>query len=274
MVYQDHLTKFVMLKPQRSKTAGEVASNLLSVFSTIGAPTILQSDNGREFANQVVTELCSLWSGLKIVHGKPRHSQSQGSVERANRDIEHMLGTWMAENNTRDWVKGLSIVQLMKNSAFHSGIRRSPYSALFGSEMRMGLTSTSLPKAICEKLRTEEDLEEILESYDPSSQIEEVLTAEDFTSQNSISVTPQKVTLANNAITHITPRRTISANHAVLSMTPFSTVQPRGPAAVPVATQLITPSQSSVKTYATLKTVKCLIYGKHLIFTFYAHSTQ
>jgi len=32
---------------------------------------------------------------LKIVHGKPRHSQSQGSVERANQDIENMLATWL-----------------------------------------------------------------------------------------------------------------------------------------------------------------------------------
>ena len=32
-----------------------------------------------------------MWKGLKIVHGKLRHSQSQGSVERANRDIEDMF---------------------------------------------------------------------------------------------------------------------------------------------------------------------------------------
>jgi len=31
---------------------------------------------------------------FKIVHGKPpRHSQIQGSIERANQDVENMLGT-------------------------------------------------------------------------------------------------------------------------------------------------------------------------------------
>ena len=34
-----------------------------------------------------------MWEGLKIVHGKLRNSQSQGSVERANRGIEDMLTT-------------------------------------------------------------------------------------------------------------------------------------------------------------------------------------
>ena len=32
-----------------------------------------------------------MWPGSKLFHGKPRHSQSQGSVERANKDVEAML---------------------------------------------------------------------------------------------------------------------------------------------------------------------------------------
>jgi hypothetical protein len=43
---------------------------------------ILQSDNGREFTANIITELKSLWPDLKIVHGRPRHPQSQHSVER------------------------------------------------------------------------------------------------------------------------------------------------------------------------------------------------
>ncbi|KAI1698731.1 KRAB-A domain-containing protein 2 [Ditylenchus destructor] len=51
----------------------------------------LSSDNGREFANKVVSEVVRQWPICRIVHGKPRHSQSQGSVERANRDIGDIL---------------------------------------------------------------------------------------------------------------------------------------------------------------------------------------
>ena len=48
-----------------------------------------------------------MWNGLKIVHGKPRHNESQGSVERANQDVENMLATWKETNNTTKWSEGL-----------------------------------------------------------------------------------------------------------------------------------------------------------------------
>ena len=124
MVYQDHLTKFVILRALKTKTAAEVAYNLIDIFTLFGAPSILQSDNGREFANKIVEDLKLLWSELKIVHGKPRHSQSQGSVERANQDVENMLTSWMIDQQTTNWSEGLRFVQLMKNRAYHSGIKR------------------------------------------------------------------------------------------------------------------------------------------------------
>ena len=90
--YQDHFTKFCILRPLKTKTAAEVAYHLLDIFTTFGAPAILQSDNGREFVARVITELSLLWTNLKIVHGKPRHPQSQGSVERSNQDAKLLLG--------------------------------------------------------------------------------------------------------------------------------------------------------------------------------------
>ena len=84
MVYKEHPTKFVVLRALTTKMAQEVAYQLVDIFTLLGAPTILQSNNGREFANNVVSSLKEYWPTLKIVHGKPRHIQSQGSVERAN----------------------------------------------------------------------------------------------------------------------------------------------------------------------------------------------
>lgn len=162
MVYQDHLTKFVQLRALTSKRAAEVAYKLLDIFCIFGAPSILQSDNGREFANHVIEELCSMWSGLKIVHGKPRHSQSQGSVERANQDVQNMLMTWMNDENCKRWSEGLKFVQLMKNRAFHDGIKRAPYTAMFGTNVKVGLASSSLPKEVIASIHTEEDLEKML----------------------------------------------------------------------------------------------------------------
>ena len=75
-----------------------------------GAPTILQSDNGSEFTANIITELKQLWPDMKLVHGKPRHPQSQGSVERANGDTKDMLVAWLSDNNFKDWTTGIKFV--------------------------------------------------------------------------------------------------------------------------------------------------------------------
>ncbi|CAG4946502.1 unnamed protein product [Parnassius apollo] len=160
MVYQDHLTKFVQLRSLKSKQAEEVAYHLLDIFTTFGAPSILQSDNVREFANKVVKEVCAMWPELKIVHGKPRHSQSQGSVEKANQDIEKIICAWLESNKTTKWSEGLRFIQFMKNRAYHAEINRSPYEAMFGCKAKVGLNS--LPKDALVELSTEEELESIL----------------------------------------------------------------------------------------------------------------
>jgi IS30 family transposase len=76
------------LRALKQKTALEVVAQLKEIFAIFGAPRILQSDNGREFANRLIKELVRGWPQCHIVHGRPRHSQSQGSVERSNCDIQ------------------------------------------------------------------------------------------------------------------------------------------------------------------------------------------
>ena len=59
MNYQDHLTKFCVLRPLTSKRAAEVAYQLLDIYSLLGAPAILQSENGSEFTAHVPEEVQS-----------------------------------------------------------------------------------------------------------------------------------------------------------------------------------------------------------------------
>jgi hypothetical protein len=55
--YQEHLTKFTILRPLKSKNAEEVAYQLMDIFCIFGAPFILQSENVREFANKIIQNL-------------------------------------------------------------------------------------------------------------------------------------------------------------------------------------------------------------------------
>lgn len=176
MNYQDNATKFLHLRPLHSKRAVEVASELLKIFLEFGAPHILQSDNGREFVAAIIQELTSLWPECKIVHGRPRYPQSQGSVERSNQDVENMLRAWMEDNKSTRWSIGCYFVQWQKNSSFHRTIGRSPYRALFGCDPKVGLSSSGISKGLLEKISTEEDLEEVFRCEDEVDEVNSAAT--------------------------------------------------------------------------------------------------
>ena len=99
MYGQDHIIKFSFLKATVNKSAETTTSKLKEIFDIIGPPTLLHIYNGREFCNKVIA-LFQLKHGIKTVIGNPRHSQSQGSVKRGNRDINDLIRAWQAEKNS------------------------------------------------------------------------------------------------------------------------------------------------------------------------------
>ncbi|XP_024875382.1 KRAB-A domain-containing protein 2-like, partial [Temnothorax curvispinosus] len=105
-----------------------------------------------------------MWPDLKIVHGKPRHSQSQGSVKRANRDVQDILVAWMEDNNLSKWSEGLRFCQWKKNTSWHSAIKQTPYEAMFGRKAHVGLQSSQLPSSVINDVVTKEEIEHIIDS--------------------------------------------------------------------------------------------------------------
>ena len=60
----DQWSKFHFAVPIPHKTAKDVAQALQKrVFPVIGLPSIIHSDNGREFVNKLVQEVVSIWPG-------------------------------------------------------------------------------------------------------------------------------------------------------------------------------------------------------------------
>ena len=57
----------------------------------MGLPSILQSDNGREFVNYVIDNVLTVCPGqVQLINGCPHHPQSQGLVEQAHYTLERM----------------------------------------------------------------------------------------------------------------------------------------------------------------------------------------
>lgn len=157
LVYQDHFTKLVQIRPLKRKTAKATTSAMCDIFFTFGPPKTLQTDNGREFKNSLLERICKAL-GIHMVHGKPRNSQCNGGVERANQDIEKMLVTWKSNNLDLPWIAGLQFVQMFKNSALCAPIKMSPFEATFGYQMVQGIKDSIIPKALFDSTKTEEDL--------------------------------------------------------------------------------------------------------------------
>jgi hypothetical protein len=126
---EDHFTKFHILWPQEHKTAEEVCYGLKHyVFAYFGLPNILQSDNGLEFKNTLVRNLLETWEGsCKMIHGRPRHPQTQGLVEQSNGTMERMLSSMIHQFNNNQWVEFLPTIMYNMNTQLSS----SNFSSLF-----------------------------------------------------------------------------------------------------------------------------------------------
>lgn len=99
----------------QKKEACPIADLLEEIFAHYGPPRVLQTDNGHEFENQQIHALCNEWN-VKLVHGQPRKSSTQESVERANQ--ENIIMTWKSSLQRNDWANNLKIFQLMRNNRF------------------------------------------------------------------------------------------------------------------------------------------------------------
>ena len=175
LVYQDHGIKICVLEALKKKTKMEVVLKLLQIFSFIGPPMILQSDNGREFhkvagvgpvtpleddsLTQIITELAQLWPESKLVHGRARHSQSQGGVERLNQTVQRRLAAWMKDTSSRKWATvGIKLVQWTINTSFTKSIKKVPYELAFGQSPGCGISQLPIAPELLGKIQTEDAL--------------------------------------------------------------------------------------------------------------------
>lgn len=100
----------MVLKALTSKRVDEAAYNLVDIITLLGAPLILQYSNGWQFANNVVSSLKDYWLALKMVNGKPHHSQSQASIKRANLD-KMFYKTYKLRNNWKKIIESIHTIQ-------------------------------------------------------------------------------------------------------------------------------------------------------------------
>ena len=136
LVVMDYFTKWVEMFPMKDQTAETVAEVLVDqVFSRMGCPIELHSDQGSNFKSKVMTEVYRLM-GIKKTQTTPYHPRGDGMVERMNRTLEDMMAHWVSERQT-DWDQHLQLLAMAYRSAPHSTTAESPNLLMLGREVTL-----------------------------------------------------------------------------------------------------------------------------------------
>ena len=131
----DCFSKYCWLVPLSNKTANCVSRGLFAVFKEFGCPKYLQSDNGGEFVNSVISSLCETLH-ITIKHGRPYHPQSQGQVESLNKRVKGVLVSQLLQYQPCDqvnvWPYLLPHVAHYLNNTWHLTIQDTPFKVFYG----------------------------------------------------------------------------------------------------------------------------------------------
>ena len=138
LVLMDHFTKWCEMFPTQDQKAHTVAEILVSkVFSRFGPPTVLHSDQGRNFESNVMQEICDLM-GIHKSRTTAYHPQCDCLVERQNRTLQDVLSAYVSLHRD-DWDLWVDLAVYSYNTSRHESAGFSPYELVFGRIARTPL---------------------------------------------------------------------------------------------------------------------------------------
>lgn len=120
----DSYSKFVWSFALKDKTMATYVKVFRKLFQTEGPPRKLHTDNGTEFKNSFLNELCAQFN-VKRRFGRARHPQSQGQIERFNGTLKNRLRK--ALDGDGRWIDMLDEVVYQYNCTKHRAIDKVPF---------------------------------------------------------------------------------------------------------------------------------------------------
>lgn len=111
-----------------------VAEALVDVFSRVGVPREILTDQGTQFTSDVMKEVSRLLS-LKRITTTPYHPMCNGLVEKFNGTLKLMLKRMCAER-PKDWDKYLNALLFAYREVPQESLGFSPFELLYGHSVR------------------------------------------------------------------------------------------------------------------------------------------
>lgn len=132
----DYYTRFMMGSVLKSKNSKEINEKLVMWFKKLGNPEELIMDEGLEFDNQVIEEMC-LNRGIKRHVIAVEHHKGNGRVERLNRTLRDYFRK-NDPNKKMDKNELLGRAIATYNETMHSAIKISPQRSMGNKRIKQG----------------------------------------------------------------------------------------------------------------------------------------
>ena len=131
LVAQDYFSKWPFAQSMPDQKADRIVKILRDqVFTLVGPPKQLHSDQGQNFESHILSELCKAFQVTKS-HTTPYHPMGDGLVERMNRSLLNLLRTFTLQG---DWERHLQLLLYIYRTTKHSSTGMSPYEVIFGCD--------------------------------------------------------------------------------------------------------------------------------------------
>ena len=134
LVICDYATRYPEAIPLRSVDAEHVAEQLVQVFSRVGIPQEIMSDQGTNFMSTLLAEMYRLLN-VQRLRTTPYHPQCNGLVERFNQTLKAMLRK-SATKDGKDWDKLLPYLLFAYREVPQESTGFSPFELLYGRSVR------------------------------------------------------------------------------------------------------------------------------------------
>ncbi|KAL2099488.1 hypothetical protein ACEWY4_003882 [Coilia grayii] len=134
LVICDYATRYPEAFPFRKIAARPIAQALLQLFSRVGIPQEVLTDQGTAFLSRTMKQVYSLL-GIKGIRTTPYHPQTDGLVERYNQTLKGMLRKFVAVNG-KDWDRWLPYLLFAYQEVPQASTGFSPFELLYGRQVR------------------------------------------------------------------------------------------------------------------------------------------
>ena len=155
LVVNDYATRYCLAFPTKTAKAPEVAKILVrNVFLEYGPPSVILSDRGRHFLNDLVAAIEQLFT-VRHVFSSGYRPQTAGITERLNQTLCDLLAMYV-ERHQQDWDEVLPYVIFAYRTLYNPTVKEVPFFLLYGYEPVLPHQLFELPPHLNQSLAEEE----------------------------------------------------------------------------------------------------------------------